>query len=282
MRRYPPFKAHSPLTISSRAGGRGCPLFKDSWLWRSFDQFPRNIMPGKVIGVDRNLISQAMEDYLKAIYKLLEHNDIVSTSALAEQMAVAPASVTNMCKKLADLHLVVYEPYQGVKFTPAGKKMVLEIVRHHRLLELYLAEALGVPWDRVHEEAERLEHVISEDLEERMAAVLGDPRFDPHGAPIPSKNGVVIRQASDSLAERTGGERLVVIEVDDDDPELLRYLGQIGIYPGTPIMLVTRAPFEGPLTITVNDTEHSLGFQAAQFVRVALLPAGEREINDET
>jgi DtxR family Mn-dependent transcriptional regulator len=239
-------------------------------------------LPGKVIGVDRNLISQAMEDYLKAIYKLLEHNDTVSTSALAEQMAVAPASVTNMCKKLADLHLVVYEPYQGVKFTPAGKKMVLEIVRHHRLLELYLAEALGVPWDRVHEEAERLEHVISEDLEERMAAALGDPQFDPHGAPIPSKSGVVVKPASHSLTERTDGDRLVVVEVDDDDPELLRYLGQIGIYPGTEITLTTRAPFEGPLTINVNNTEHNLGHQAAQFVRVALLPDKELKIKNET
>ncbi len=222
--------------------------------------------------MDRNLISQAMEDYLKAIYKLLEHNDTVSTSALAEQMGVAPASVTNMCKKLADLHLLVYEPYQGVTFTPAGKKMVLEIVRHHRLLELYLAEALGVPWDRVHEEAERLEHVISEDLEERMAAVLGDPQFDPHGAPIPSKNGVVMRQASDNLSDRLDGERLIVVEVDDEDPELLRYLGQIGIYPGTEMVLLARAPFDGPLTLTVNDTEHSLGHQAAQSVRVAPLP----------
>ncbi|HXV98971.1 MAG TPA: metal-dependent transcriptional regulator, partial [Anaerolineae bacterium] len=130
-------------------------------------------------------ISQAMQDYLKAIYKLQEQGEQVPTSALAELLGVAPASVTNMCKKLAELNLVEYEPYQGVKFTPAGQKMALEIVRHHRLIELYLAEALNVPWDRVHEEAEKLEHVISEDLEERMAAALGDPLFDPHGAPIP-------------------------------------------------------------------------------------------------
>ena len=141
--------------------------------------------------MDRTLISQAMEDYLKAIYKLVELGGPVTTSALAEYMGVAPASVTNMCKKLAELNLLQYEPYQGVKFTPAGQKLALEVVRHHRLLELYLAEALGVPWDRVHEEAEKLEHVISEDLEDRMAAALGDPSFAPHGAPIPSRAGTM-------------------------------------------------------------------------------------------
>ena len=219
--------------------------------------------------MDRNLISQAMEDYLKAIYKLLQDSDVVSTSALAEQMRVSPASVTNMCKKLADLNLLVYEPYQGVTLTPAGSRLVLEIVRHHRLIELYLAEALGVPWDRVHEEAEKLEHVISEDLEERMAAALGDPQFDPHGAPIPSKAGLVVHQESDRLVTVETGSPLVVVEVDDDDPELLRYLGQIGIYPGTELTIMTRAPFDGPLTLTIGNAEHSLGFQAAQAVRVA-------------
>ena len=210
-----------------------------------------------------------MEDYLKAVYKLLQDSKTVSTSALAEQMGVSPASATNMCKKLAELNLLTYAPYQGVTLTPAGKKLVLEIVRHHRLIELYLAEALGVPWDRVHEEAEKLEHVISEDLEERMAAALGDPQFDPHGAPIPSKAGRVTRQAGDYLVKMDAGTRLVVVEVDDDDPALLRYLGQIGIYPGTELTVITRAPFDGPLTLTIENTEHSLGFQAAQAVRVA-------------
>ena len=219
--------------------------------------------------MDRSLISQSMEDYLKAIYKLLERYEQVSTSALAEHLGVAPASVTNMCKKLADLNLLEYEPYQGVRFTPTGKKLVLEIVRHHRLIELYLAEALGVPWDRVHEEAERLEHVISEDLEERMAAVLGDPQFDPHGAPIPSKSGKVLNQASGPLAEMVAGENVVVIEVDDADPELLRYLGKLGIFPGTELMVLANDPFSGPLTLTVDDETHSLGFEAALAVRVA-------------
>jgi DtxR family Mn-dependent transcriptional regulator len=220
--------------------------------------------------VDRSLISQAMEDYLKAIYKLLEMDGAVTTSALAEYLGVAPASVTNMCKKLAELKLLEYERYQGVKFTPTGEKLALEIVRHHRLLELYLAEALGVPWDQVHEEAEKLEHVISEDLEERMATALGDPQFDPHGAPIPSRTGTVKQQDSGRLVDMQTGDKLVVIEVDDQDPELLRYLGEMGIYPGTGLELIDCAPFSGPLTLNVGNQEYNLGFQAAKSILVAL------------
>ncbi|MCB0212200.1 MAG: metal-dependent transcriptional regulator [Anaerolineae bacterium] len=210
-----------------------------------------------------------MEDYLKAIFQLGKLEKQVSTSALAEYLKVAPASVTNMCKKLAELNLVVYEPYRGVTFTLAGQKMVLEIVRHHRLIELYLAEALGVPWDRVHEEAEKWEHVISEDLEERMAAVLGDPKFDPHGAPIPTRSGHVHEQDSNRLVDMETGDRLIVVEVDDRDPELLRYLGEMGIYPGTKITLRIRAPFNGPLTLNSGDDEYNLGYQAAKSIRVA-------------
>lgn len=212
-----------------------------------------------------------MEDYLKAIFNLQkQHHKPVSTSALADHLRVAPASVTNMCKKLADLNLLVYEPYQGVTFTPTGHKLVLEIVRHHRLIELYLAEALGVPWDRVHEEAEKLEHVISEDLEERMAAVLGDPKFDPHGAPIPSRSGIVDQPESGRLTDMNVGDELVVIEVDDANPELLRYLGTLGIYPGIEFTLLVRAPFDGPLTLCIDQEHHTLGHQAAKSIWVAL------------
>lgn len=215
------------------------------------------------------VISQAMQDYLKAIYKLQERDEQVPTSALAEILGVAPASVTNMCKKLAELRLVEYEPYQGVKFTPTGKKLALEIVRHHRLIELYLAEALNVPWDRVHEEAEKLEHVISEDLEERMAAALGDPLFDPHGAPIPSRTGMIDQPPSGRLVDMRAGDRLIVVEVDDHDPALLRYLGTMGLYPGTQIQLLACAPFDGPLTLCVGEDQHSLGYQAARSILVA-------------
>jgi len=220
--------------------------------------------------LDRSIISQSMEDYLKAIYKLSEQKDQVSTSALAENMGVTPASVTNMCKKLAELNLLEYEPYQGVKLTPAGQKLVLEIVRHHRLIELYLAEALDVPWDRVHEEAERMEHVISEDLEERMAAALGDPLFDPHGAPIPSRTGTLVQHDSGWLVDMQDGDKLLVVEVDDEDPALLRYLGEMGIYPGTEIKLIASAPFNGPLTLNISNKELNLGYQAAMSIRVTL------------
>ncbi|MBN1217506.1 MAG: metal-dependent transcriptional regulator [Anaerolineae bacterium] len=211
-----------------------------------------------------------MEDYLKAIYKLREQHQQVSTSALAVYLRIAPASVTNMCKKLAELNLLTYEPYQGVTFTPTGEKLALEIVRHHRLIELYLAEALGVPWDRVHDEAEKLEHVISEDLEERMATVLGNPKFDPHGAPIPSRSGVMIQPESGRLVDMKEGDRLVIVEVDDDDPELLRHLGEKGLYPGTEIELLTQAPFEGSLTLDMHGTQQDVSYQVAKTILVAL------------
>lgn len=216
------------------------------------------------------MISHSMEDYLKAIYKLQKITKPVPTSALADHMKFSPASVTNMCKKLSELKLLNYEPYQGVTFTETGNKLALEVIRHHRLLELYLAEALNVPWDQVHEEAEKLEHVISEDLEDRMAEMLGDPQFDPHGAPIPSRSGTVFQPHSEPLTNMTAGDELVVVEVDDDDPELLRYLGKIGLYPGTELTLMERAPFDGPLTLRLDDHEHNLGYQASKAVQVAI------------
>lgn len=220
--------------------------------------------------LDRNVISHAMEDYIKAIYKASGQKQQVPTSALAQILGVAPASVTNMCKKLAEFKLIEYEPYQGVKFTPAGSKLALEVIRHHRLIELFLAEALGVPWDQVHDEAEKLEHVISEDLEDRMAAALGDPKYDPHGAPIPTRSGKVYHKESGRLVDMKAGDELIVVEVDDDDPELLRYVGGLGIFPGIELKLLLQAPFEGPLTLKINGNEFSLGYQAAKSVLVAL------------
>jgi DtxR family Mn-dependent transcriptional regulator len=211
-----------------------------------------------------------MEDYLKAIYKLQKQDEQTPTSALSDYLKVAPASVTNMCKKLADLNLIIYEPYRGVKLTPTGKKLVLEVVRHHRLIELYLAEALGVPWDLVHDEAEKLEHVISEDLEDRMAAALGDPKFDPHGAPIPSRTGAVDQPESGRLVDMAKGDKLVIVEVDDDNPELLRYLGEMNLYPGAEIILIEQAPFEGPLALEIDGHTYNLGYQAAKSILVAL------------
>jgi DtxR family Mn-dependent transcriptional regulator len=210
-----------------------------------------------------------MENYLKVVFEILEHDDRATTSAIAERMGIAPASVTAMLKKLAEVKLITYEPYQGVKLTRAGEKTALEIIRHHRLLELYLAEALDVPWDRVHEEAERLEHALSEDLEERISAVLGNPTVDPHGSPIPSRDGVINRLAGRRLSSVAAGETVTVIEVGDRDPDLLRYLGKLELFPGTEVKVLAIEPFQGPLVLKSNGREFILGRQAAEHIQVS-------------
>jgi DtxR family Mn-dependent transcriptional regulator len=208
-----------------------------------------------------------MENYLKVIYEVLEKHDRATTSSIAERMGIAAPSVTAMIKRLADLKMVRHEPYQGVALTRVGEKMALEVIRHHRLLELYLAEALGVPWDRVHDEAEKLEHVISEDLEDRIAAVLGDPAFDPHGAPIPARDGTMERVEAVPLSEVDAGADVVVVEVEDRDPELLRYLGQMELFPGTVLTVVRVDPY-GPLVLKQGGRELILGRAAAEEIRV--------------
>lgn len=215
--------------------------------------------------------TQAVEDYLKAIFEIGRGREAVSTSALAERLSVSPASASGMLKKLAGLHLVNHEPYRGVMLTDAGRRIALEVIRHHRLIELYLHEALGVPWDQVHAEAERMEHVISEDLEARIDAALGHPTRDPHGAPIPSVDLVMHDPEQTPLAELEAGQVAVVTEVDDRDPALLRYAGELGLYPQTPIEVVAVAPVEGPLTVRVDDQERTVGRRAAEsiFVRLA-------------
>ncbi len=219
------------------------------------------------------MATRAIEDYLKAIYKLSRKGEPVTTSALAERLKVSPASVTNMVKKLAAMNLLTHEPYRGVTLTPAGRKIALETIRHHRLIELYLAEALGLSWDKVHEEAERLEHVISEELEAAMAEALGHPTQDPHGAPIPTAEGQIEEPLHTPLAEVPPGEAVVVRQVSDEDPARLRYLGKLGLYPNTRVEVVDVAPFEGPLTLRVGDAEHVVGRELARSVFVA--PAAE-------
>ena len=212
--------------------------------------------------------TQAMEDYLKTIYEIQQEHGRVSTTALAERLGVTPASVTGMIKKLAKMRLVSYEPYQGVELTPAGEKIALEVIRHHRLIELYLAEALGVPWDRVHEEADKWEHILSEDLEDRMDAFLGYPTTDPHGAPIPTREGEIAQPARVRLSDLAPGQSAVIAEVSDHDSMLLRYLGGLGLYPRAEVRVVAVAPFGGPITVRVNDAEHVLGREAASYIFV--------------
>lgn len=212
--------------------------------------------------------TQAVEDYLKAVYELQRERETVATTALAARLGVTPASATGMIKKLAQMKLVTYEPYQGVRLTRTGRKIALEVIRHHRLIELYLAEALDLPWDRVHEEAEKWEHVLSEDLEERIDELLGHPTADPHGAPIPSRDGKLPQGRRLPLSELKPGQSAIVAEVSDHDPKLLRYLGELGLYPKTPVKLLAVEPFGGPLRLTVGGQRRTLGLEAARYVFV--------------
>ena len=215
------------------------------------------------------MLTAAMEDYLKAIFIILEQEERATTSAIALRLQIAPASVTSMVKKLARLNMITHEPYQGVRFTQVGEKAALEIIRHHRLLELYLSEALGVPWERVHEEAEKLEHILSEDLEDRIANVLDNPAVDPHGAPIPTRDGKINRAKTRRLSAVSAGETVTVLEVDDHDPELLKYLGKLQLFPGAVVRVAAVEPFDGPLLLDFGGREFSLGRRAAQEIRVA-------------
>ncbi len=213
--------------------------------------------------------SQTIEDYLKAVYELQCVEGQVTTSRLAERLGVTPASVTGMVKKLAEMKLVVYTPYQGVRLTKAGSKIALEVVRHHRLIERFLAEALGVPWDRVHEEAHKIEHVISEDLEERMDAMLGHPKTSPHGSPIPRPDGTIDESANTRLVELQAGQSAVVAQVSDHDSALLRYLGDLGLYPDTAVKVLAVAPLDGLMTVRVGNKQHAVSRAVASEVFVS-------------
>jgi DtxR family Mn-dependent transcriptional regulator len=212
------------------------------------------------------MYTESIENYLKAIYEIQKEKGKVSTNALSEKLGVAPASVTSMIKKLSEKKLITHKRYQGVMLTGAGQKIALEVIRHHRLVELYLAEALGVPWDKVHDEAEKWEHILSEDLEDRMDAVLGYPTRDPHGSPIPSRDGTLVELDSIPLADLSPGQSGVVAEVSDHDPSLLRYIGGMGLYPHTSVKVVAVELFSGPITVKVGDEKHILGAEAAQYV----------------
>jgi DtxR family Mn-dependent transcriptional regulator len=214
-------------------------------------------------------ISDAVQDYAKAIYSLSRRRDEpVSTSAIAARLGVSPASASAMVKRLSSLGLVEHEPYRGVELTTAGERVALAVIRHHRLLELYLAEALGMPWDRVHEEAEVLEHAISPELSELIARKLGNPTRDPHGDPIPTSTGEIEETATRALADLEPGERGTFARVSDSDPEMLRYLSDRGIAPGAELELLEREPFEGPLTVRTGKREHALGVGLARAMRV--------------
>lgn len=213
-------------------------------------------------------LTAAVQDYVKAIYTLDSGEGPVTTTALAERLDVRPASVSGMLPKLMELGLVEHEPYHGVRLTQRGTRVALEVVRHHRLLELFLVESLGMTWDEVHAEAEVLEHVLSEELEELIAAKLGDPAFDPHGDPIPSRELKIPKDRSRSLHSLEPGERATFVRVSDSDPEMLRFLSDRGIAPGAEIEVVERQPFDGPLYVRAGDDVHVLGAVLARAMRV--------------
>ncbi|HKG16691.1 MAG TPA: metal-dependent transcriptional regulator [Solirubrobacteraceae bacterium] len=213
--------------------------------------------------------SSAVQDYAKAIYSLeSRRGGAVSTNALAERLGVTPASASGMVRRLDELGLVTHVPYRGVRLTPDGQALALEVLRHHRLLELYLSESLGVPWDRVHDEAEVLEHVLSEDLEELIAAKLGDPTHDPHGDPIPTRDGRIEEPATQALDSLESGQRGTFVRVSDSDPEMLRYLAERGVSPGDRLEVVERQPFGGPVFARFGADVHVLGGGLAGAMRV--------------
>lgn len=214
------------------------------------------------------MVSRAMEDYLKAIYLASGEGQNVSTSRLAESIGCSAASVTNMVQKLSQLKLVAYKPYQGVTLTDAGMRVALEIVRHHRLIELYLAEVLGYSWDKVHDEADKLEHVISEEFEDRIDRALGHPTHDPHGHPIPSKEGEIAPSSAHTLWDAAPGQEVRVERVSDRDPEVLRYLASIGVYPNVVLSVVRKAPFNGPTFVLLGRKEHTLSEQLCRQIFV--------------
>ena len=214
--------------------------------------------------------TRAVQDYLKVIYKLQQRDRPVPTSAIAERLELSSAAISKMLKHLAASGLVRNNRYRGVELTEAGEKIALEVIRHHRLLELYLVEALGVPWDRADAEAEVLEHVLSEDLEERIARILGNPTRDPHGDPIPSLDLALENRARLSLADLPTGSHARVLRVPDGDPRLLRYLGEIGLVPEADVHVLRREPLDGPLHIKVGDSriQHVIGRDIAESVSV--------------
>ena len=214
-------------------------------------------------------LTSAVEDYLKAIYALGAEGRRATTSALAERMHVSAPSATAMMKRLAELGLVERAPYRGVVLTEKGRLCALEVLRHHRLLELYLADSLGMSLDEVHAEADRLEHVLSEELEARIDAALGYPTHDPHGDPIPDSALRIAQGASRSVADLDPGDVAVVARVPDGDPELLRYLAEIALVPGLTLELTRSAPFDGPLTVKTDSGEHAIARELAATVGIA-------------
>jgi DtxR family Mn-dependent transcriptional regulator len=218
--------------------------------------------------------SEAIEDYLKSIYELQGEHGKVSTSMLAARMGLAPPSVTGMLKKLAAQGLVDHRPYQRTVLTEAGRRRALAVIRRHRLAETFLAQTLQLPLDAVHAEAHKWEHVLSPQVVERLDALLGHPTVDPHGAPIPTRDGKIVLYRRTALAELAAGQSAVVAEVSDHDAPLLRYLDQLGLLPKARVLVLAREPFDGPISLQVGEQEHMVGSEVARQVFVRDVQTG--------
>jgi DtxR family Mn-dependent transcriptional regulator len=215
-------------------------------------------------------MTETVDDYLKAIFELGGHETRVSTNSLAARMAVSPASVTGMLRRLAreSSSPVDYQKHRGVRLSETGRQRALEMIRHHRLIERFLVDTLGLGWDEVHAQAERLEHAMSESMEDALAIHLGNPLTDPHGAPIPGKDGSLPSSPTVSLDSLEPGDETAIAQVSDHDPALLRYLGGLGLFPRTPVRILEKAPFSGPIKIDIAGQEHMLGMEVCRAVRV--------------
>lgn len=228
-------------------------------------------------------LTAAMEDYLKAAYLLGERGEEITVLSLSQALGVTAPSVTAMIKRLVALGLMLHQPYRATSLTPGGEAVALEVVRHHRLLELYLAEFLGVPWEAVHAEADRLEHHISEELEDRIADRLGQPSFDPHGDPIPTRELVLPARAPGigyplgvvPLGDLPAGTEARVARVAQQEPATLRYLETIGLRPGVPVLLVRSVRSAGVVTLEVRGAQHTIGVELAG--RILVAPGGDME-----
>lgn len=214
------------------------------------------------------MLSQAVQDYLKTIYKLQDIEDVVSTTSIAKEMNISGASVTGMLKKLSTMKLVDYNSYKGVRLTDDGVKIALEILRHHRLLELYLKESLGFSLAKVHDEACRLEHYVSDEFVEKIDSLLGYPQYSPLGNPIPSKEGVLPDNSSTSLVNVDLNKKYKIKRISDENTEMVDYFEKMGMLPGVEITVLTRAPFNGPMTIVYNDHEEIIGYEVAKNIFV--------------
>ncbi len=214
------------------------------------------------------LITAPAEDYLKAVYELEREGTAAATTDLAARLGVAPASVTGMVRRLAEQGLLTHQRYRGVRLTASGRRAALRTIRRHRVIEAYLVRALGYRWDEVDVEAERLEHAASDRFVDRMAQAIGEPTVDPHGAPIPSREGAVAEAAYRPLADLADGATADVMQVSDDDPSLLRYLDDLAIKLGSTVRLVDRAPFGGPITLAIGRVTRVVGPALAERILV--------------